>query len=403
MSFFLRKSIKLGGIRLNISNSGIGFSTGVKGCRIGIDGKGRGYISGGLGPLRYRENLGKISNNTDNDESKTISNNKIHTSFENIPSELRGSDILTLLMLLGGIFILCQIVLIWSFLPLSQEDIIFFLVSLLFCSLPFLGLKKNKRSGLVNKALYYYNKEQYAEALENLYQLNKLCILCNKDTHDFINEYIIDCLKKLKNNEELINFIQNCNFLEDKEFRILETYFDMNYYKKVIEYYLQKQKLLDNYDNKKRVVIIVAISYMKAELYKEAVEYMIKNNDVMWLDEFIIECFENLNDYKGLITYIQKEVSEEKKEEYPAYYSALGNAFLKLGDKETALQVMLTGPVAKRKMIDELREYRYMLAICYEANNDFKSALKQYQKVYAYDMYYKDVEKRIKELKNRKV
>lgn len=58
MGFNLRKSINIGGIRLNLSNSGIGFSTGVKGLRVGIDGKGRNYVGGGKGILRFRKYAG---------------------------------------------------------------------------------------------------------------------------------------------------------------------------------------------------------------------------------------------------------------------------------------------------------------------------------------------------------
>lgn len=58
MGFNLRKSINIGGIRLNLSNSGIGFSTGVKGLRVGVDGKGRSYVGGGKGILRFRKYVG---------------------------------------------------------------------------------------------------------------------------------------------------------------------------------------------------------------------------------------------------------------------------------------------------------------------------------------------------------
>ncbi len=58
MGFYLKKTIKCGLLRFNLSNSGIGVSTGVKGLRAGIDGKGRTYIGGGKGILRYRKQLG---------------------------------------------------------------------------------------------------------------------------------------------------------------------------------------------------------------------------------------------------------------------------------------------------------------------------------------------------------
>ncbi len=68
MGFYLKKSIKCGPLRFNLSNSGIGISTGVKGLRVGVDGKGRTYIGGGKGILRYRKQLSspKGGNSADN-------------------------------------------------------------------------------------------------------------------------------------------------------------------------------------------------------------------------------------------------------------------------------------------------------------------------------------------------
>lgn len=43
---------------MNLSNSGLGFSGGLKGFRVGVDGKGRAYIGGGSGILRFREYIG---------------------------------------------------------------------------------------------------------------------------------------------------------------------------------------------------------------------------------------------------------------------------------------------------------------------------------------------------------
>lgn len=57
MGFHLKKSINLGPLKLNLSNSGIGISTGAKGLRTGVDSKGRMYVSGGKGVLRYKKYL----------------------------------------------------------------------------------------------------------------------------------------------------------------------------------------------------------------------------------------------------------------------------------------------------------------------------------------------------------
>ncbi|TDX48315.1 DUF4236 domain-containing protein [Orenia marismortui] len=58
MGLFFRKSFKAGPIRLNLSKSGIGVSAGVKGARVGVSSKGKGYVSGSAGPLRYRKTIG---------------------------------------------------------------------------------------------------------------------------------------------------------------------------------------------------------------------------------------------------------------------------------------------------------------------------------------------------------
>lgn len=55
MGFYFRKSKNFGLGRINLSSSGLGFSTGIKGFRVGIDSKGRTYISGGKGAFRFRE------------------------------------------------------------------------------------------------------------------------------------------------------------------------------------------------------------------------------------------------------------------------------------------------------------------------------------------------------------
>lgn len=56
MSFYLRKSVKIGPFRLNLSKSGIGVSAGIKGIRIGAGPKGN-YIHMGRGGIYYRKTL----------------------------------------------------------------------------------------------------------------------------------------------------------------------------------------------------------------------------------------------------------------------------------------------------------------------------------------------------------
>jgi hypothetical protein len=57
MGLFFRKSFKLGPLRLNLSKSGLGASIGVKGARVGVDAKGKGYVAGGRGGIYFRERI----------------------------------------------------------------------------------------------------------------------------------------------------------------------------------------------------------------------------------------------------------------------------------------------------------------------------------------------------------
>lgn len=63
MPFYLRKGLNFGPIRVNLSKSGLGFSAGVKGARIGINSQGRSYVHGGRHGLYYRKQLGSIRGN----------------------------------------------------------------------------------------------------------------------------------------------------------------------------------------------------------------------------------------------------------------------------------------------------------------------------------------------------
>lgn len=65
MGLNFRKSIKVGkNSRVNISKSGIGMSTGVKGARVGVNKRGT-YVAGGKNGVYYRKKLGS---NASNDE-----------------------------------------------------------------------------------------------------------------------------------------------------------------------------------------------------------------------------------------------------------------------------------------------------------------------------------------------
>ena len=57
MGLFLRKAIKAGPFRFNLSKGGVGVSFGVTGARVGITPGGKTYVAGGRYGLYYRQNL----------------------------------------------------------------------------------------------------------------------------------------------------------------------------------------------------------------------------------------------------------------------------------------------------------------------------------------------------------
>jgi hypothetical protein len=60
MGFSLRKSVRVGPLRFNLSGSGVGVSAGIRGLRIGTGPRGN-YIHAGTHGLYYRTGFGSIS------------------------------------------------------------------------------------------------------------------------------------------------------------------------------------------------------------------------------------------------------------------------------------------------------------------------------------------------------
>lgn len=56
--FYLRKSLRVGPVRFNLSKSGVGISAGVRGARVGISSTGRAYLHAGAKGIYYRKTLG---------------------------------------------------------------------------------------------------------------------------------------------------------------------------------------------------------------------------------------------------------------------------------------------------------------------------------------------------------
>lgn len=57
MGFYIRKALRLGPLRINLSRHGVGYSVGIRGARIGRTAQGRAYVQAGRGGLYYRKHV----------------------------------------------------------------------------------------------------------------------------------------------------------------------------------------------------------------------------------------------------------------------------------------------------------------------------------------------------------
>ncbi len=397
MGFYLRKSFKVGGLRFNLSNSGIGMSTGVKGLRVGIDGKGRSYVSGGVGAIRYREFLDK--------GDKTVPD-KI--KIDDIPEGLKSGAAPALIIVLSGLglvfFSLCLLAMISAQI---WEGSLGFFALVLICGvvLFFGGIRPTIYSSEISSAISLYNKERYTDALKKFLKLKNMLdgkfSNPSRSARTFVSEKIYQCYDKLKDYNSAIDFLLQDKDIAEKESKFMIMYGFADRLDEAIEVYEESKDHLNSDERFNRACHILYCFCLEKENYIKALEMAQEQWCYGNRNDKIITCLLKLKDYKNLAEFIQKHVSDEEKEEHPRYYAALGEAFINLNQEEIALECMLDGPVKKRTMNTEMCAFRYTLGKCYEINNDKANALKQYQKVYAYDMEYEDAALKIEELKKK--
>lgn len=80
MGWGIRKSFRVGPMRVNLSKSGIGASVGLKGARVGISSRGQSYVAGGKGNLFFRENLSSGRNSTGDSSGGTKTSHGLDTT-----------------------------------------------------------------------------------------------------------------------------------------------------------------------------------------------------------------------------------------------------------------------------------------------------------------------------------
>ena len=83
MGISFRKSVKIGGVRVNFSKSGIGSSTGIRGLRVGVNSRGSSYVSAGTNIMHYRKTFSskEETKNSCSDSSSETSTTDIESSL----------------------------------------------------------------------------------------------------------------------------------------------------------------------------------------------------------------------------------------------------------------------------------------------------------------------------------
>src|SRR5258708_33418632 len=98
MGFYLRKSVSVGPFRFNLSTSGIGVSTGVKGFRVGTGPRGN-YIHMGMGGIYFRQTISnpgnrKVSPDIQEEQSSNIALQKIESGSVNQMVDSSSAELL---------------------------------------------------------------------------------------------------------------------------------------------------------------------------------------------------------------------------------------------------------------------------------------------------------------------
>jgi len=140
--------------------------------------------------------------------------------------------------------------------------------------------------------------------------------------------------------------------------------------------------------------------YYSLENYEKAIDYLKEASVVSNKTFKLLECLSILKRHAEFINVIQKEFSQEDKDRHPSIYAMLAEAFLALGQNDAAREALLSGPVDKREMNGEMCLYRYALGEFYQQTGEKENALKEFQKIYAYDTNFREVGKKIESLTN---
>lgn len=146
----------------------------------------------------------------------------------------------------------------------------------------------------------------------------------------------------------------------------------------------------------KKVHEMVTDSYLKEDNYDDAFNNLQKYATSLEDQLKLIDIAYAGKKYQIVIEYCQKLPPEIKND--VSVITLLGSSYYLLEKLDVALEVLLQGPTRKRNMDHNIAEFRYILGLVYEGLNQHKNAIKQYNKIIAFDSSYRDVAERLENL-----
>jgi tetratricopeptide (TPR) repeat protein len=176
-----------------------------------------------------------------------------------------------------------------------------------------------------------------------------------------------------------------------------KNYLSEHKYVEAINLLLEANKL-DN--NNLEVICLLGGVLHDSEKYNEAIEYLNKYLAVfpnsVAIQIVLADCFYNIKQFDDAIRILQK-LPESPEPDLKAI-QLLGACFAEQKNYDLAIDVYKKAPLLKRKLDDNLIELHYNLALIYERSGDKANALKHFKRVFAENINYRDVAKKIESL-----
>lgn len=304
MGFHLRKSFKLGPIRFNLSNSGLGASIGVKGARVGIDGKGRAYIGGGKGMLRYREYAKGTTEAKEN--MPVIINEK--------PSELADTTALHIAL----VILYIPLILLWllSFATIKNEPGIFIFFSIILIPLILSCISKTrKRNHIIAKAVESNKKGELQEAL-NIMLTVEYSKYKTYEAQEWVNNFIFDIYEGLGETENALNFLERHGIISNLRAKKAKCLYKLEKWVELINF-LQKEYTYEEKQEHPSYYALLADAFLNNNQKEIALETLLqgpitKRNMTPEMCAFrysLGKCYEANGDVKNALKQYQKVYS----------------------------------------------------------------------------------------------